>query len=172
MAVERLPGAIGVMFGIQMQHDACDVAPVGILRIRVEQAQICDDVFLVVSGQHRIGGAVSATSGLSGGFCMGVLATVYRRSTLLWLLGILMTAKPSPHSHIGHCRTCARRKCQVRFASMSRHRQPAPACPFGANNRHQLGWASRQNTLAVPPIRRRVSLGWIACHGARAASPD
>ena len=54
MAVERLPGAIGVMFGIQMQHDACDVAPVGILRIRVEQAQICDDVFLVVNGQRGI----------------------------------------------------------------------------------------------------------------------
>jgi hypothetical protein len=44
------------MFGIQMQHDVCDVAPVGILRIRVEQSQICDDVFLVVNGQYGIGG--------------------------------------------------------------------------------------------------------------------
>src|SRR6266849_7561272 len=32
MAVERLPGAIGVMFGIQMQHDACDVAPKATVR--------------------------------------------------------------------------------------------------------------------------------------------
>ncbi len=31
-------------------------APVGALRIRVEQAEICDDVFLVVNGQRGTGG--------------------------------------------------------------------------------------------------------------------
>jgi len=56
-------------------------APVGILRIRVEQAEICDDVFLVVNGQRGLGGAVSATSGLSGGLCMGVLAIGCRSTT-------------------------------------------------------------------------------------------
>ena len=42
MALVSPPGAIGFMFGIQMQHDACDVAPVSTYRIRVEQAQIRD----------------------------------------------------------------------------------------------------------------------------------
>src|ERR1700681_1225851 len=54
MALERPPGAIGVAFRVKTQHYSCDVAPVGILRIRVEQAQICDDVFLVVNGQRGI----------------------------------------------------------------------------------------------------------------------
>jgi len=35
------------MFGIKMQHYSCDFAPVGTLRIRVEQAQIRDDVRFV-----------------------------------------------------------------------------------------------------------------------------
>jgi hypothetical protein len=39
-----------------MQHYSCDFAPVSTLRIRVEQAQICDDVLLVVSGHYGIGG--------------------------------------------------------------------------------------------------------------------
>ena len=39
-----------------MQHHSCDFAPVRTLRIRVEQAQIRDDVLLVVSGQYGIGG--------------------------------------------------------------------------------------------------------------------
>ena len=56
MALVSPPGAIGVMFQIKMQHDACDLAPVSVLRVRVEQAQIRDDVLLVVSGQYGIGG--------------------------------------------------------------------------------------------------------------------
>ena len=64
------------MIGIKMQNDPSDFAPVSTYRIRVEQAQIRDYVFVVVNGQHGTGGrAVSATSGSSGGFCMGVLAT-------------------------------------------------------------------------------------------------
>src|SRR5450432_1579972 len=54
MAVERLPAAIRFMFRIKMQHYSCDFAPVSTLRIRVEQAQIRDDVFLIVNGQRGI----------------------------------------------------------------------------------------------------------------------
>src|SRR6266478_161230 len=99
MALVSPPGAIGFMVGIKMQHDACDVAPVGTLRIRVEQAQICDEVFLVVNGQRGIGGCGIGDIGIKRRLLHGFLATGYRRSTLLWLLGILMTAEPSPHSH-------------------------------------------------------------------------
>ena len=55
MAVERSPGAIGFMFRIEMQHYSCDVAPVSAFRIRVEQAQMRDEVLLVVRGQYGIG---------------------------------------------------------------------------------------------------------------------
>jgi hypothetical protein len=74
MALERPSGAIRFMFRIKMQHYSCDFAPIGTFCIRVEQTQISDEVFLIVHGQRRIGGAVSATSGSSGGFCMGFLA--------------------------------------------------------------------------------------------------
>jgi hypothetical protein len=47
MAVERPPGAIGFMLRIKMQHYSCDFAPVSTYRIRVEQAQIRDDVLFV-----------------------------------------------------------------------------------------------------------------------------
>jgi len=46
MALERPPGAIRFMLRIKMQYDSCDFAPVSIFRIRVEWAQIRDDVFL------------------------------------------------------------------------------------------------------------------------------
>jgi hypothetical protein len=76
MAFERPPGAIKFMFRINMEHYSCDIAPVSTIDLCVEQAQIRDEVFLIVDGQHRRPeGAVSATSGSSGGFCMDVLAT-------------------------------------------------------------------------------------------------
>jgi hypothetical protein len=56
MAVERPPSAIGFMFRIKMQHYSRDVAPVSTFRIRVEQAQIRDEVLLVVNRQHGTGG--------------------------------------------------------------------------------------------------------------------
>ena len=56
MAVERPPIAIGLTFRIKMQHYSCDFALVSTLRIRVEQAQIRDDVLLIVNGQCGIGG--------------------------------------------------------------------------------------------------------------------
>src|SRR5229473_1026188 len=45
--------------------------------------EIGDDVLLVVNGQRGIGGRSTATSGSSGGFCMGVLATLSIPPTLL-----------------------------------------------------------------------------------------
>ena len=56
MAVERPPSAIWFMLRIKMQHYSCDFAPVSTFRIRVEQAQIPDEVLLVVTGQYGIGG--------------------------------------------------------------------------------------------------------------------
>src|SRR5882724_6389674 len=56
MAVERSPGAIGLILRIDVQHYSRDVAPVSTNRIRVEQAQIRNDVLLVVNGQYGIGG--------------------------------------------------------------------------------------------------------------------
>ena len=44
------------MFRIKMQHYSRDFAPVSALRVRVEQAEIRDDVFLVVNGQRGTGG--------------------------------------------------------------------------------------------------------------------
>jgi hypothetical protein len=63
------------MFRMKMQHYSCYFAPVSTLRIRVEQAQIRDEVFFVVNGQHGIGGRGIGDIGSSGGFCMGILAT-------------------------------------------------------------------------------------------------
>ena len=75
MAVERSPSAIWFMLRIKMQHYSCDLAPVSTVRICVEQAKICDDVLFVIDGQYGLEGAVSATSGSSGGFCMGFIVT-------------------------------------------------------------------------------------------------
>jgi hypothetical protein len=47
MALERPPSAIWFMTRIKTQHYPCDFAPVSTLRIRVEQAQIRDDVLFV-----------------------------------------------------------------------------------------------------------------------------
>src|SRR5712664_1212316 len=56
MALERPQGAIRFMFWIKMQHYSCDFAPISAIQIRIEPAQILDEVFLVVSGQYGIGG--------------------------------------------------------------------------------------------------------------------
>ena len=55
MALERSSGAMGFMFRVKVQHDPRDFTPVSTFYIGVEQAQIRDDVFLVVNGQHGIG---------------------------------------------------------------------------------------------------------------------
>ena len=48
MVLERPPDPIRVMFWIKMQHHSCDFAPVRTFRMRVEQAQIRDEVLVVV----------------------------------------------------------------------------------------------------------------------------
>jgi hypothetical protein len=55
MAFERPGGAIRFLFRIKMQHHSCDFAPISTFRIRVEQAQMRDEVLLVVRGQYGIG---------------------------------------------------------------------------------------------------------------------
>ena len=44
MAVERPPSAIWFMLRIKMQHYSRDLTPVSTFRIRVEKAQISDEV--------------------------------------------------------------------------------------------------------------------------------
>ena len=65
MALEGLPRSIRVAVGIDVQHDPCDLAPVGTFRIRVEHAHVSDGVLFVVGGECRVGGARSV--GLRGG---------------------------------------------------------------------------------------------------------
>jgi hypothetical protein len=47
MAIERPPSAIWFILRIKMQHYSRDLAPVSTFRVRVEQAQIRDDVLFV-----------------------------------------------------------------------------------------------------------------------------
>jgi hypothetical protein len=54
MALERLPSAIEFAVRIKVQHYSCNVTPVRTLCVRVEHAQIRDDVFLVINGQQGI----------------------------------------------------------------------------------------------------------------------
>src|SRR5712691_10230717 len=56
MALKRPAAAIRFLFRIKMQHHSCDFAPISTFRIRVEQAQIRDDVLLVVNGQYGLEG--------------------------------------------------------------------------------------------------------------------
>src|SRR5882724_10199410 len=55
MALKRPAGAIRFLFRINMQHHSCDFAPISTFRICVEQAQIRDDVLLVINGQYGNG---------------------------------------------------------------------------------------------------------------------
>jgi hypothetical protein len=54
MAVERPPRAIWLAFGITMQHYSRHLTPVRAVRIRVQQTQVGDEVFVVVRRQDRI----------------------------------------------------------------------------------------------------------------------
>src|SRR5216683_5699136 len=56
MALKRPPSAIEFMFRIKVQHYSGNFTPVSTLHVRVEQAQIRDEVLLVVHSQHGIGG--------------------------------------------------------------------------------------------------------------------
>jgi hypothetical protein len=48
MALERPLCTIRVALGINVQHDTGDLAPVGAIVVRVEQAQLGHEVFFVV----------------------------------------------------------------------------------------------------------------------------
>jgi hypothetical protein len=57
MALERPPGVIRFMFRIKMQHHPCDFTPVSTFHIRIEQAQIRDEMFFVASRNTEPEGA-------------------------------------------------------------------------------------------------------------------
>ena len=118
MAVERPPGAIRVMLGIKTQHHSCDFAPISTFRIRVEQAQIRDDMLprrrwsirnrKVRYRRHRDQAAASAWA---------FLATGRRRPSLRWVLGRLMTVSgdKKPPSEAAYC------LCEGHVRSPHRH---------------------------------------------------
>ena len=82
------------MFGIKMQNHSCDFTPVSTLRIRVEQAQIRDDVLLVVNDQHGIGRRGIGDIGIKRRLLLGRFSQqVADRANLLWTTGILMAPK-------------------------------------------------------------------------------
>ena len=83
------------MFRINVQHYSCDFAPISTFRIRVEQAQIRDDVLLVVDGQDGIGGVrYRRHRDRAAASARGLFSKLLDRSNLPLGLGILMTAKP------------------------------------------------------------------------------
>jgi hypothetical protein len=51
VAFERSPRAVGVAVRVNMQDDPRDIAPVGTVRIGIEQAQVRDEMPLVVGGK-------------------------------------------------------------------------------------------------------------------------
>src|SRR5882757_2497516 len=94
MAVERPPSAIWFMLRIKMQHYSCDCSPVSTLRIRVEQAQIRDDVLLVVDGQNGIGGRGIGDVGIKRRLLHGLSRNkIADDQFYVGLLGILMTPR-------------------------------------------------------------------------------
>jgi|SRR5450755_4345782 hypothetical protein len=117
MAIERPPGAIGFLMRIKMQHHSCDFAPVSTFRIRVEQAQIRDDVLLVVNGQYGIGGRGIGDIGIkqAAASAWAFLAIGRRRSSLCW----------APLQIDDRIR-------EVYFSPESRHRQRRPSGPKSA----------------------------------------
>ena len=58
MALERLSRANGVAAGIKVQDDAGDFTPVNTFVIRVQQAQVGDEMFMIIwrQGGVRRGG--------------------------------------------------------------------------------------------------------------------
>lgn len=49
------PGALGLVIRIEVEHDPRDLGPVGAVLFGVEQAEISDQVLLVIAGQDRRG---------------------------------------------------------------------------------------------------------------------
>ena len=122
MAVERPPGAIGLILRINVQHYSCDVAPVSTNRIRVEQAQISDEVLL--NGQYGIGGRgigdIRIKRRLLHGRSRSRLSSIH----FAFGRGILMTAKPrSPlcsNQRMSSVRAVRSEKCRNRTCAVAR----------------------------------------------------
>jgi hypothetical protein len=54
MAGEGTACALRVAFGIDVKNDSCNVSPVRIVSVSIQQPEIGDDVLLVVGRQHGI----------------------------------------------------------------------------------------------------------------------
>jgi hypothetical protein len=54
MAIEGAAGALRVAFGVDVKNDSCYVSPVRIVSVSIQQAEIGDDMLLVVGRQHGI----------------------------------------------------------------------------------------------------------------------
>src|SRR5260370_15673673 len=94
MALERPPSAIWFKLRIKMQYYSCDFAPVSTCRIRVEQAQIRDDVLFVVDGQYGIGGRGIGDIGIKWRLLHGHSRNkIADDQFYVGLLGILMTPR-------------------------------------------------------------------------------
>lgn len=76
MTVECMSCQIRLVSGVDMEHDPRDPFPVRTIRVRIEQAQVRDEMLLVIGGQFGICRCLSSTSGSSGGFGMGFLDLV------------------------------------------------------------------------------------------------
>src|SRR5882672_2504055 len=140
MAVERPSGAIGLILRIGVQHYSCDVAPVSNNRIRVEEAQIGDDVLLVVNGQYGIGGRGIGDIGIKRRLLHGLSRNRLLIEPLCFgLLGILMT-----------------RTSGVRFAPESGHRALQSACLFRANNRPTSARNNGMPNYAISEFARDI----------------
>jgi hypothetical protein len=66
MAFEDAAGALGILIGIDVQHNPRRLAPVRALAIGIEHAEVRDEVFLIVRRDVGSAGAMSATSGSIG----------------------------------------------------------------------------------------------------------
>src|SRR5215471_5263889 len=72
---------------IYVQHDLCDLAPVGTFRIRIEHAHVGDGMVIVVRGEFGNEGREIATSGLRGGMefsCLGKAEALPPRVSRSW----------------------------------------------------------------------------------------
>ena len=80
MAFEDAAGALGILIGIDVQHNPRRLAPVRALAIGIEHAEVGDEVFLIVRRDVGSAGAMSATSGSIGRTASSSLRSSMTRS--------------------------------------------------------------------------------------------
>ena len=160
------PGAVGLAVRIEVQHDPGDLGPVGAVRFGVEQAEIGDQVLFVIAVRAGALGASSATSGSSGGFCMGELA-----ARLLPPKGRHISALASRPELRRHHQTMVRRSIgnaaddqigasTVAFLPVNGRRLTSrPACPSGPWAWPHVAQAPGGGTRDASDRPRRVSGG-------------